>query len=288
MAGDQLANLTLILLVSVSTLVLVSIGLAVVFGMMGVINLAHGEFLMLGAFGTILGYRAGLYLWLAMLVAAVAVGLLGVAVEALLIRHLYGRLEATMLATWGLSIILVQATVLIFGATTRGVPTPLGTWRFGQYSISEYNLVLIAMAIVALLGVHLVFTRTRYGTVARAVTQNPEMAAGLGVNAARTNRVSFAFGSTLAGLGGALLAPLVGVVPNMGQVYVARAFMTVVVGGADVVLGTAAAALLLGAVDSLVSNLYEPFIGSVSLLLTAIVIVRLLPTGLTGRLRGGR
>lgn len=287
MAGDQLVNLILVLLVSVSTLVLVSIGLAVVFGMMGVINLAHGEFLMLGAFGTILGYRSGLYLWLAMLLAAIAVGLLGLVVEMLLIRHLYGRLEATMLATWGLSLILVQATVLIFGATTQGVPTPLGTWRFGQYSISEYNLVLMAIAIVALLGVHLVFTKTSYGTVARAVTQNPEMAAGLGVNAARINRVSFGFGSALAGLGGALLAPLVGVVPNMGQAYVARAFMTVVVGGSDVVLGTAAAAGLLGAVDSLVSNLSEPFIGSVCLLLTAIVIVRVLPTGLTGRL-GGR
>lgn len=286
MAGDQLTNLALVLMISVSTLVLVSIGLAVVFGMMGVINLAHGEFIMLGAFGTILGYRVGLPLWVAMLLAAAAVGVLGLVVEMLLIRHLYGRLEATMLATWGLSIILVQATVLLFGASTQGVPTPLGTWRFGQYSTSQYNLVLIATAMVTLIGVYLVLTKTRYGTIARAVTQNPEMAAALGVNSARVNRVSFALGSALGGLGGALLAPLVGVVPNMGQAYVARAFMTVVVGGADVVLGTAMAAGLLGAVDSLVSNLSEPFVGSVALLLTAIVIVRVLPTGLTGRLRG--
>lgn len=101
MAGDQLTNLALVLMISISTLVLVSIGLAVVFGMMGVINLAHGEFIMLGAFGTILGYRVGLPLWVAMLLAAAAVGVLGLVVEMLLIRHLYGRLEATMLATWG-------------------------------------------------------------------------------------------------------------------------------------------------------------------------------------------
>lgn len=286
MAGDQLLNLVVIVMVSVSVLVIVSIGLAVVFGMMGVINLAHGEFLMLGAFGTILASRAGLSLWLAMIVAPLLVGVLGLVIETLLIRHLYGRLDATMLATWGLSLILVQATVLIFGASTQGVPTPLGTWRFGQYATSEYNLVLIAMAIVVLVSVYLIFTRTRYGTIARAVTQNPEMAAALGVNSAHVNRVTFAFGSALAGLGGALLAPLIGVVPSMGQAYVARAFMTVVVGGSDVVLGTAMASGLLGSVDSLVSNLTQPFIGSVALLLTAIIVVRILPAGLTGRLRG--
>ncbi len=285
MQVDQLANLAVSLLTSVALLVIVSMGLAVIFGMMGVINLAHGEFLMLGAFFTLSGVRAGLNVWLAMVVASVAVGVVGLVVERLLIQFLYGRLAATMLATWGLSLILVQVVVLVYGPATQGMPTPLGNLRIGRFLLSEYNLVLIGAAALLLAVVYWVFTRTRYGTMARAATQLPQMASAIGINAKRINMLTFAFGAALAGAGGALLAPVAGVVPSMGQAYVGRAFMTVVVGGPGVLTGTAAASGLLGSVDSLVSNVFSSFLGAASLLVVAIVLLRLLPTGISGRLR---
>ncbi len=283
MQPDHLINLAISLLTSVALLVIISVGLAVIFGMMGVINLAHGEFLMLGAFFTLSAQRAGLNIWLAMLVAAGGVGVVGLVVERLLIRFLYGRLAATMLATWGLSLILIQAVVLIYGPATQGIPTPLGNFKMGRYSVSEYNLVLIAAAVALLALVYWVFTRTRYGTMARAATQLPHMASSIGINARQVNMLTFAFGAALAGAGGALLAPLVGVVPSMGQAYVSRAFMTVVVGGPGVLTGTASAAGLLGSVDSITSNLTTSFLGTAALLVVAIVLLRVLPTGISGR-----
>lgn len=284
MAPDQLLNLAVSLLQSVALLVIISIGLAVIFGMMGIINLAHGEFLMLGAFFTLGGVRAGLNVWVAMAAAALGVALVGLVVERLLIQHLYGRLAATMLATWGLSLILVQVVVLVFGASTQGIPTPLGSFRIGRYSVSQYSLVLIAAAAVLLAIVYWVFTRTRYGTMARAATQLPHMAAALGINTRRVNMTTFAFGAGLAGAGGALLAPLAGVVPSMGQAYVGRAFMTVVVGGPGVLTGTASASGILGGAGEVVSNLTTPFLGTAALLVIAIVLIRVMPTGISGRL----
>lgn len=283
MSSDALLNLAVSLLTTVSVLIIISIGLAVVFGMMGVINLAHGEFLMLGAFFTLSGHRAGLNIWAAMVLAAAAVAVVGLLVERLLIQFLYGRLAATMLATWGLSLILVQAVAMIYGPSTQGIPTPLGNTKVGDYSISQYNFVLIAMA-AALLGlVYVVFTRTRYGTKARAATQNPDMAAALGINAKVTNMLTFGFGALLAGAAGALLAPVAGVVPGMGQAYVGRAFMTVVVGGPGVLTGTAASAGLLGTVDTVVSNATTAVLGTAALLIVAIVLLRILPTGISGK-----
>ncbi len=286
MSADQLnwlLNLFLSMQLSIAVLVIVSIGLAVVFGMMGIINLAHGEFLMLGAYTTLVGVRAGLYLWLAMVLAAATVGVFGLIVERLLIRHLYGRLADSMLATWGLSLIMAQGIVLIFGPSTQGIATPTGSLQIGSYSVAYYSLVLVGAAVALLAIVFWVFTRTRYGVMARAATQVPEMAAAVGINSDRVNAGTFAFGSALAGAAGALLAPLVGVMPTMGQAYIARAFMTVIVGGPGVLSGTAAASMLLGGVENVVSYLSTPFFGQGALLVLAIVLLRVLPTGLSGR-----
>jgi urea ABC transporter permease protein UrtB len=285
-SADQLnwlLNLFLSMQLSIAVLVIVSIGLAVVFGMMGIINLAHGEFLMLGAYTTLVGVRAGLYLWLAMMLAAATVGVFGLIVERLLIRHLYGRLADSMLATWGLSLIMAQGMVLIFGPSTQGIATPTGSMQIGSYSVAYYSLVLVGAAAALLAIVFWVFTRTRYGVMARAVTQVPEMAAAVGINSDLVNAGTFAFGSALAGAAGALLAPLVGVMPTMGQAYIARAFMTVIVGGPGVLSGTAAASVLLGGVENVVSYLSTPFFGQGALLVLAIVLLRVLPTGLSGR-----
>src|SRR5262249_25816111 len=268
---------------SIAVLVIVSIGLAVVFGMMGIINLAHGEFLMLGAYTTLLAVRAGLSLWFAMVLASAAVGVFGLIVERLLIRHLYGRLADSMLTTWGLSLIMAQAMVLIFGPSTQGIATPACSIEIGSYSVSYYSLVLVCAALLLLAIVFWVFTRTRYGIMARAATQVPEMAAAVGINSNLINAGTFAFGSVLAGAAGALLAPLVGVMPTMGQAYIARAFMTVIVGGPGVLSGTAAASVLLGGAENVVSYLSTPFFGQGALLVLAIVLLRVFPTGLSGR-----
>lgn len=280
---DQFVNLGVSLISSVALLIIISLGLAVIFGMMGVINLAHGEFLMLGAFFTLTAVRQGVNVWIAMPVAALGVGIVGVLVERLLIRHLYGRMPATMLATWGLSMILVQVMVLIYGPASQGIPTPLGSARVGDYSISEYSLVLIAAAVLLLVLTYLVLTRTRYGTMARAAATLPQMAAAVGIDVRRTNMLTFGFGAALSGAGGALLTPITAVVPSMGQVYVGRAFMTVVVGGPGVLWGTASASGLLGTVNSVVSNATTSVLGTAALLVIAIVLLRFLPTGISGR-----
>ena len=282
MQADQIISLLVSVLFSVATLVIIALGLAVIFGMMRIINLAHGEFLMLGAFAVLAATRAGLAIWPAMLLAPLVVGVIGLVIERLVIRHLYGRILDTMLATWGLSLVLTQVATIIFGPATQGIATPLGSVQIDTYSISQYSLLLIVVAILLLALTYLVFTRTRYGLMAQAATQLPEMASALGIDVQRSNMVTFAFGSALAGAGGALLAPISGVVPTMGVAFVARAFMTVIVGGQALLVGSTAAAGLLGTVDNVVSYLTTPFLGQGAVLVVAIVLLRLLPQGLSG------
>ena len=149
MTPDRLFNLGFDLATTISILALVSLGLAVIFGMRGVINLAHGEFIMLGAFATLTGVRGGLNIWLAMAVATAVVGLFGIVVERLIIRHLYGRLADTMLATWGLSLIMVQVVQNRYGSVTEGISVPVGNFTIGEFSMSKYNFVLMAAAVGA-------------------------------------------------------------------------------------------------------------------------------------------
>jgi len=145
MSPDQALTIVVSVVASVATLLLISIGLAVIFGLMRVINLAHGEFLMLGAYAVLVGTRLGVSLWIAIPLAGLAVGIFGLVVEWLLIRPLYGRILDTLLATWGLSLVLVQAVSIVFGPATNGIGTPLGSVRVGSYSFSQYSLVLIVM-----------------------------------------------------------------------------------------------------------------------------------------------
>jgi branched-chain amino acid transport system permease protein len=271
-------------LITIATLVLIGSGLAVIFGMMRVINLAHGEFLMLGGYTAILAHQAGLGIWLAMLVVApLVVGLFGLAVERLLIRPLYGRMVDTMLATWGLSLLLIGAVTLAFGNTVTGLSAPLGSVAIGGYRTSGYELFLVAAAGFLLLGIGVVLRFTRAGLIARGTMQNAPMAAALGVNPNRVYSLTFALGAALSGLAGALIAPLSGVVPTMGTAYIAKAFITVITGGAAVLTGLASAAGLLGAVSTVGTFLTTPVLGEVALLVTAVVLLRLLPRGITGR-----
>lgn len=281
---DFSAILALDVVSAVSSLVLVSLGLAIIYGMMRVINLAHGEFLMLGAYATVTTANRGVNIWIAMLVVApLFVGLVGVLIERVLIRFLYGRLVDTMLATWGLSLFLVGLTTAIFGNTITGVPTPLGGFRIGAYTSSLYTLFLALVAILLLAGVFAALRFTRFGLIARATMQNADMAAALGVNPTRVYMLTFAIGAAVTGLAGGLLAPVSGISPTMGAAFVAKAFITVVGGGASILTGTASASGLFGFLNQVGSYLTTPVFGEVILLAAATILIRLLPEGITGR-----
>jgi branched-chain amino acid transport system permease protein len=273
------------ILSSISTLVIVSIGLAVVFGMMRVINIAHGEFMMLGGYVAVVAHvQGGVNFWLSILVLApLAVGLFGVAVERLVIRHLYGRMVDTLLATWGLSLALIGGVTMAFGNSVEGVSAPFGGLQIGAYSIGLYRLFLIAVAAVLLIGCYAVLRFTKLGLIARGAMQNPRMAAALGVNPARVYMITFGVGAALSGLAGGLLAPLTGVIPTMGAAFIAEAFITVIGGGAAIVVGAASASALFGAVSKLVEFATTPVIGDAALLFVALFVLRMLPQGITGR-----
>jgi len=271
-------------LYAVASLVIISSGLAVIFGMMKVINLAHGEFMMLGAYAVIVSMHLGINLWVAMfIVAPLAVGLVGVILERVVIRRLYGRMVDTMLATWGLSLLLIGVVTSIAGNTTAGVSAPLGSFTIGAYSVSSYTLVIIAVAVVLGLAIRLVLLRTQLGLIARGTMQNPSMANALGISPSVVYSVTFAVGAALSGLAGGLLAPLTGVVPTMGGAFVAKAFITVIGGGPAILAGLVGASTLFGSINQLATFITTPVLGEVALLAAAIVMLRLLPQGITGR-----
>lgn len=281
---DFVAVAVLRVLAGVAVLALLAIGLAVIFGAMRVINLAHGEFLMLGGYAAILAEARGVDLWIAMFVVApLAVGAVGLAAERLLIRRLYGRMTDTLLATWGLGLLLSGAVAMAFGGSARGVSAPLGAFAIGEFTVSAYDPVLIAAAVGIYAGVYFALRRTRAGLYARAAMQDADLAAAHGVDPARVRAAMFAAGAALSGLAGALLAPVSGVAPSIGLAYIAKAFVTVIAGGMAVVGGAAPASALLGTVGAAAEFAAGPVMGEVALLAAAILVVRLLPRGIAGR-----
>lgn len=269
----------------ISNLALISLGLAIIFGMMRVINLAHGEFLMLGGYTVVVATNAGINIWVSMLILApVVVGIIGVIVERLLIRWLYGRMVDTLLATWGLSLLLVGVVTSIFGASTgTTVSPPLGVVRIGEYSASGYELFLVVVTILLLFGVWLTLRFTKIGLLARGTMQNAEMASALGVSTSRIYMITFGLGAAVSGLAGGLLAPMTGVLPTIGATYIAKAFITVISGGSAILAGTTAGSILLGGINGIFSFIAGSTFGEIALLLAAIILLRLMPRGITGR-----
>ena len=277
------------ILYAVASLALISVGLAVVFGMMKVINLAHGEFMMIGGYATIVAVNQGINVFVAMLVIApLVVGLFGLVVERLVIRHLYGRLVDTMLATWGLSLFFIGLATVIFGNTTTGISTPIPGVAIGDYQINGYNLFIVVVSILLMIGLYLVLGRTRLGLIARGTMQRPDMASSLGYSPERIYMATFFCGSALSGLAGAILAPLVGLVPTSGGAYIAKAFITVIAGGPSLIAGLVSSASVFGVIDQVFTFAMSPVIGEVALLIAAVVLLRLLPQGITARFFRGR
>jgi branched-chain amino acid transport system permease protein len=284
---DLVATTLYLVIYDIALLVLISMGLAVIFGMMKVINLAHGEFMMLGAYVCVLTANAGAPLWLACIASAILVGVFGIVVERLVIRFLYGRIIDTLLATWGLSLLLVGAVTTLAGPQGRSLSTNFGNIAVGGVNVSAYNLVLIAVAAALVLSTWGLVRFTRFGLIVRATMQDPVVASALGANRSLTYMATFGYGSALAGLAGAVLAPITGASPTMGLFFVAKAFITVIVGGHMPLIGTLAASGLFGTIDGVVSYRWSSVLGEVSVLVVAVILLRLLPSGITGRLRRG-
>ena len=271
-------------LTGIATLALITIGLGVVYGMMRIINLAHGEFMMLGAYTAVTASTAGVNIWVSMLILPpLVVGLVGLVLERTIIRFLYGRMMDTMLATWGISLGLIGLITSIFGNVVKSVQMPVGSFAIGQYHVSAYSLVIIGVGVVVLSSLLLLLRKTRFGLILRATMQNPAMSASLGVRPAAVYMATFALGAALAGLAGGVLAPISGVSPGMGGAYIAKAFITVLGGGPAIIAGTGLAAGLFGFINEIVSFLSTPVIGDIALLASAVVLIRILPQGITGR-----
>ena len=281
---DYAAVVLLEILYMIAFLALISAGLAVVFGMMRVINLAHGEFVMIGGYTTIASIQAGIDIWFAMLVLSpLVVGIIGLIVERVVMRHLYGRMIDTMLATWGLSLLMVGLVTLIFGNTAVSVPAPIQSYQVGAYQMGGYNLFIIGIAVLLVLLLWLALRYTRVGLIARGAMQNAEVASSLGYNPQKIYMWTFTAGAALSGLAGGVMAPLTGLLPSSGSLYIAKAFITVITGGAAIISGTLASASIFGTINQIVSFGSTPVIGEIAMLALAIILLRLMPQGITGR-----
>ncbi|CAB3760391.1 urea ABC transporter permease subunit UrtB [Paraburkholderia humisilvae] len=265
-----------------SVLLLAALGLAITYGLIGVINMAHGEFLMIGAYATYVvqslmqRYTPGAFDWyplFAIPASFIAAAAVGIVLERLVLKHLYGRPLETLLTTFGISLILIQATRMIFGAQNVQVVNP--SWMSGGVTVMQnlilpYNrLAILAFSLIVVGIAWAVLTRTRLGLFVRAVTQNRRMAACVGVRTALVDSYAFAFGAGIAGLGGCALSQIGNVGPDLGQSYIIDSFMAVVLGGVGQLAGTVLGGFGLG----LVSKAIEPFWGAVLAKIAVLVLI---------------
>lgn len=274
-----------------SVLLLVALGLAIIYGAMGVINMAHGEFVMLGAYGAwAMNAFFGVGLLPSLVVIFFAVALLGYLVERGVIQFLYKRPLDTILATWGIGVMLQQIIRLTAGGELRYVEMPAefsSTVNILGVSVSGYRVFLFAVVVVLFVVTWLLMNKTSFGMRLRAVIQDRTTATAFGINASRVYSLTFAYGAGLAGLAGALVAPLKSVSPEMGTSYVVDAFFVVVLGGVQSLFGTVASATLLGELNGGLAYLWNDTIAKALVLCAIIVLIRFRPQGLFAtRVRG--
>ena len=276
-----------------SILLLVALGLAITYGLMGVINMAHGELMMIGAYATYMvqvmfqKYLPGAFDWY--LLAAVPVAfmtsaLVGAALERSVIRFLYGRPLETLLATWGISLMLMQLVRTLFGAQNVGVENPSwmsgGVQLLGNLSLPYNRLIIVAFAVAVLAGVWFLIEKTRLGLFVRGVTQNRPIASCMGVNTARIDTYAFALGSGIAGLAGCALSQVGNVGPDLGQGYIVDSFMVVVLGGVGQLAGTVYAAMGLGILNKFLEGWTGAVLAKIAVLVFIIVFIQKRPQGI--------
>ncbi|MGJ5180188.1 urea ABC transporter permease subunit UrtB [Bradyrhizobium oligotrophicum] len=279
-----------------SILLLVALGLAITYGAMGVINMAHGEMVMVGAYVTVLsGLWFGANIFVAIPLAFIVTALLGLLIERVVVRKLYGRLLDTLLATWGIAILIQQAVRLEFGLSFLGihiqglgpglqnvsVPDILqGTFRFAGSDINRYRAFIILVTALLAIATWFVIYRTVAGTQVRAIIRNPKMAAACGVDVTRVNALTFAFGSGLAGIAGVMMSGFKTVFPDMGTSMVVDGFLVVVMGGVGSLLGSVLSAGILGEINGLVAAATNDILARAVVFGVVIAIIVLKPKGL--------
>jgi urea transport system permease protein len=275
-----------------SVLLLAAIGLAITFGVMGIINMAHGEMVMIGAYTTFMIQEIirqnfpGLFdysLAISIPASFIVAGLVGIAIERLVIRHLYGRPLETLLATWGISLVLQQSVRTIFGPTNREVGAPSfmsGSFRIGMLDITYGRVWIVVFALSVFFAVLALLRYTPLGLQMRAVTQNRRMAASMGIRTARVDALTFGLGSGIAGLAGVALSQIDNVSPNLGQSYIIDSFMVVVFGGVGSLWGTLVAALSLGIANKFLEPFAGAVLGKIALLVFIILFIQKRPRGL--------
>jgi urea transport system permease protein len=261
-------------------LALISLGLAVIFGLMRVINLAHGDFFTAGLY-VIVALQPLVGFWVAALLSALIVGALGAFVQVSLIRWLWERPLETLLATWGVGIVIRELIKLIWGSGFRQVSVPIQTQvEIGSFNYSLYRLILVALALGLAGAVVLMLFKTRFGLRLRAALDDRETAAAHGVSPDKVNTIAFATGAGLAGIAGALMSPLITVFPLAGLAFLAQAFFVVIIGGAGRIAGVFAGAMLIGAVATVTAAYVSPLASQVIVLSAAILVMRFRPQGL--------
>jgi branched-chain amino acid transport system permease protein/urea transport system permease protein len=269
---------------AVTTLAVLVLGLAVVFGLLGVLNIAHGEFIMVGAYCAYVVEAGGWPFLAAVPLAIMVCGALGLVVERGLIRPLYRRPFDTLIATWGLSLLLRKIAEAIFGLGYKSLAMPVaGTIRVFGAEYPTYRLILILCCSGALIALLAWYQNSRTGTRIKAMVGNPELAEAYGISVKRLAANTFVIGTCLAGLAGVMVAPLVPVQPFMGLDYILKAFFVLVVGGLGSVLGLISGAVAIGGIDSIVSAVIDGTYGYLTVLVLAILFLWLKPRGLFAR-----
>lgn len=278
-----------------SVLLIVSFGLAITFGLMGVINMAHGEFVAIGGYVTFLVQNVFISVWgidhpmfawyflVAFPVSFIVAALIGMIVEKGVIRFLYRRPLESLLCTWGLSMIMQQGFRLIFGAANVQVNNPswlMGSLNFGGFSMSFTRLLIIALAILVVILTWLLLQKTNLGLHIRAVMQNRNMASSLGIPVSKVNSMTFSLGCGLAALGGAALSQIGNVGPSMGQAYIVDSFMVVVIGSVGNLIGAGLSAMGIGMVDQLLQPYLGPVMGKITVFFVIILFLQWKPGGI--------
>lgn len=267
-----------------SILLIIALGLAIIYGSMGVINLAHGEFVMLGAYTTwALQSYLGFSIILALPFVFFAVGLIGWVIERVIVQRLYTRPLDTILATWGIGIMLQQLVRIVIGPESRFVQGPAflqGNIEIGNVVMSNYRIFVIFFSIAVLAATWALMTRTEFGTKLRATIQNRNISECYGIESGRIYSLTFAYGAGLAGIAGALITPLFSTIPTMGTGLVVDAFLVVIIGGLGSLLGAATAAVLMGEVTALFSLVINDTLGRIAVLVCIIILIRMRPRGL--------
>lgn len=272
-------DIALNVITSSAILFIVSAGLLIVFGVMKIINFAHGAFLTIGGYSGVVAAKYGFSFWWSLPLALIIGFALGAVIERWVVRPLYARPLDAILATWGLGIMIGQVIVLAFGREIQFVASPVtGAMPILGVEYSTYRLILLGIALVIALALGALLNGTRLGLQTRAVIMNESLARALGISSSRVRTLSFCMGAALASMAGILITPLSSVDPNMGVPWLVSAFMLVMVSGSSLI-SLLVACLILGGAQTLVSNLVSPVLGGLTLVVLAALLLRVRPKG---------